>query len=60
MTTRTASYARKNIRQVLDMAQHEPVAITRKGEIVAYFVSPEMMDQLASLRRERKGESHKL
>jgi prevent-host-death family protein len=57
MTTKTASDARKKIRQVLDIAQHEPVAITRKGEIVAYFVSPEIMDQLTALRRERQGES---
>jgi len=52
MTTKTSSEARRHWRELLDAAQKAPVAITRKGVVVAYVISPRMMDELVEMRTE--------
>jgi prevent-host-death family protein len=56
MTIKTSSEARRHWRELLDDAQESPVAITRKGVVVAYVISSKMMDELMKMRTElRRG-----
>jgi prevent-host-death family protein len=50
VTIKTSAEARRNWRELLDLAQKSPVAITRKGVVVAYVISPKMMDELVKMR----------
>jgi prevent-host-death family protein len=49
---KTSSEARRQWRELLNVAQKSPVAITRKGAVVAYVISPKMMDELVKMRAE--------
>ncbi len=50
MIIKTSSEARQRLGETLDMAQREPVAITRHGQIVAY-VSPQLMEELRLIKQ---------
>ncbi len=52
MTIKTSSEARRHWRELLDVAQKAPVAISRKGVVVAYVISPKTMDELVKMRTE--------
>jgi prevent-host-death family protein len=52
MTIKTSIEARRRWRELLDVVQESPVAITRKGVVVAYVISPRMMDDLLKMRIE--------
>jgi prevent-host-death family protein len=54
MTIKAATDARRHWRELLDVAQESPVAITRRGVVVAYVISPKMMNELAKVRVELK------
>ena len=54
MTVKTSTEARRDWRELLDVAQKAPVVITRNGVVVAYVISPEMMDELVKMRAELK------
>jgi prevent-host-death family protein len=53
MIIKTSSEARRRLSEALDMAQREPVAITRHGKIVAYIISPQLMEEWISIKRQR-------
>jgi prevent-host-death family protein len=56
MTIKAATESRRHWRELLDSVQESPVAITRKGAVVAYVISPRMMEELAKTRIEvRRG-----
>lgn len=52
---KTSGDARRHWRELLDAAQKSPVAITRKGVVVAYVISPKMMDELVKMRTDLGG-----
>jgi prevent-host-death family protein len=54
MIIKTSTEARRHWHELLDVAQKSPVAITRKGVVLAYVISPKMMDELAKMRAELK------
>ena len=53
MITVTAMEAKNRFGQLLDTAQREPVAITRRGRVAAIMVSPKDMQDLLEARRNR-------
>jgi prevent-host-death family protein len=52
MIVKTSAEARRQWREVLDTAQKEPGAITRRGLIIAYVISAQMMDEFVKMRTE--------
>ena len=54
MLTNTSTEAQNNFGQLLDLAQREPVAITRHGRIVAYVISPAEMELILRERERRE------
>jgi prevent-host-death family protein len=53
MITITSVEAQNKFGQLLDTAQREAVAITRRGRPTAFVVSPQEMDELLDARRKR-------
>jgi prevent-host-death family protein len=53
MITMTSAVAQNKFGQLLDIAQREPVAITRHGRPTAFVVSPQEMEELLDARRRR-------
>lgn len=53
MLTVTSVEAQNRFGQLLDSAQREPVAITRRGRPAAYIISSQEMDELLEARRAR-------
>jgi antitoxin Phd len=53
MVTITSVEARKKFRQLMDMVQREPGAITRRGSPTAFVVSPREMEDVLDARRRR-------
>ena len=51
MPTVTSVEAQNRFGQLLDSAQREPVAITRRGRPAAYIISSQEMDELLEARR---------
>lgn len=49
----TVTAARKRLKGSIDLAQREPVALTRRGHAVAVLVSPQDFLDLADLCRRR-------
>lgn len=54
MVTKTSAEAQNNFGQLLDLAQREPVAITRHGRPAAYVVSPRDMEPIMRQRKRRQ------
>jgi prevent-host-death family protein len=54
MITRTAAEAQDQFGELLDTVEREPVAITRNGGTAAFMVSPQEMEELISVRENRK------
>jgi antitoxin Phd len=54
MVNVTLGEAKDKIGQLLETAQHEPVAILRHGVPAAFLVSPEEMEELLESRRIRE------
>lgn len=53
MLTITSVEAQNRFGQLLDSAQREPVAITRRGRPAAYIISPQEMNELQEARSAR-------
>jgi antitoxin Phd len=53
MITKTSAEAQNKFGQLLDLAQREPIAITRHGRPAAFLVSPRDMEDLMSARQKR-------
>lgn len=53
MITVTSVEAQNRFGQLLDMAQREPVTITRHGRAAAFMVSPQDMEELTNVRAKR-------
>ncbi len=53
MTTVTSVEAQNRFGQLLDMAQREPVTVTRHGRPAAFIVSPQDMEELLTVRERR-------
>ncbi len=53
MITMTSTQAQNRFGEVLDAAQREPVAITRRGRPLAYVISPEELQKLFASQDER-------
>ena len=53
MITVTSVEAQNRFGQLLDMAQREPVTITRHGRAAAFIVSPQDMEELTNVRAKR-------
>ena len=53
MISVTSVDAQNRFGQLLDMAQREPVTVTRHGRAAAFIVSPRDMDELLSVRAQR-------
>jgi prevent-host-death family protein len=53
MTTVTSVEAQNRFGQLLDMAQREPVTVTRHGRPAAFIVSPQDMEELLTVREQR-------
>ncbi len=53
MLTITSVEAQNRFGQLLDSAQREPIAITRRGRPAAYIISPQEMNELQEARRAR-------
>ncbi len=56
MVTKTSAEAQNQFGQLLDLAQREPVAITRHGRPAAYVVSPRDMEPIL-LEKERRAKA---
>jgi antitoxin Phd len=54
MVTKTSAEAQNNFGQLLDLAQREPVAITRHGRPAAFIVSPRDMEEILQEKERRK------
>ncbi len=50
MLTKTSAEAQNHFGQLLDLAQREPVAITRHGRPAAFVISPREMDEIQEVR----------
>ena len=53
MISITSVEAQNRFGQLLDMAQREPVTVTRHGRPAAFIVSPQDMDDLMNVRARR-------
>lgn len=53
MISVTSVDAQNRFGQLLDMAQREPVTVTRHGRAAAFIVSPRDMEELLSVRAQR-------
>ena len=53
MISVTSVDAQNRFGQLLDMAQREPVTVTRHGRAAAFIVSPRDMEDLLSVRAKR-------
>ena len=53
MISVTSVEAQNRFGQLLDMAQREPVTVTRHGRPAAFIVSPQDMDELMNVRVRR-------
>ena len=53
MISITSVEAQNRFGQLLDMAQREPVTVTRHGRPAAFIVSPQDMDELMNVRARR-------
>jgi len=53
MITKTSAEAQNKFGELLDLAQREPVAITRHGRPAAFMVSPRDMEDLMSIKERR-------
>lgn len=53
MITKTSAEAQNKFGELLDLAQREPVAITRHGRPAAYMISLRDMQELMSLKDRR-------
>ena len=53
MISITSVDAQNRFGQLLDMAQREPVTVTRHGRAAAFIVSPRDMEELLSVRARR-------
>ena len=53
MIRMTSAEARNRFRQLLDTAQREPVAITRRGRPAAFIISARDLEELLHARRRR-------
>ncbi len=53
MISVTSVDAQNRFGQLLEMAQREPVTVTRHGRAAAFIVSPRDMDDLLSVRARR-------
>jgi len=53
MKTLTSVEAQNRFGELLDTAQREPVAVTRRGRPVAFVVSPEDMREVMDARNRR-------
>jgi antitoxin Phd len=54
MITKTSAEAQNKFGQLLDLAQREPIAITRHGRPAAFLVSPRDMEPILRERERRK------
>jgi antitoxin Phd len=54
MITKSSAEAQNQFGQLLDLAQREPVAITRHGRPAAFVISAQEMDTFKALRDERR------
>jgi len=50
MISVTSVEAQNGFGKLLDMAQREPVTVTRHGRVAAFIVSPQDMDDLMNVR----------
>ena len=53
MITLTSDEAESHFGQLLDTVQREPVSITRNGQVAAFVVSPQDMQELQAARHNR-------
>lgn len=53
MVTKTSAEAQNKFGELLDLAQREPVAITRHGRPAAFVISPRDMEELESIKKRR-------
>ena len=53
MISVTSVEAQNGFGKLLDMAQREPVTVTRHGRPAAFIVSPQDMDELMNVRARR-------
>ena len=56
MVTKTSAEAQNNFGQLLDLAQREPVAITRHGRPAAFVISPRAMENLRAIQEAKRKE----
>jgi prevent-host-death family protein len=54
MITKTSAEAQNKFGQLLDLAQREPIAITRHGRPAAFIVSPRDMEVLMAMKANRR------
>ncbi|HTX77041.1 MAG TPA: type II toxin-antitoxin system prevent-host-death family antitoxin [Terracidiphilus sp.] len=54
MVVKTSAEAQNKFGELLDLAQREPVAITRHGRTAAFIISPRDMDEIINAREGRK------
>jgi antitoxin Phd len=54
MITKSSAEAQNQFGQLLDLAQREPVAITRHGRPAAFVISTQDMDSFRDLREEKR------
>jgi len=54
MLTKTSAEAQNHFGQLLDLAQREPIAITRHGRPAAFLVSPRDMEPILREKERRK------
>jgi prevent-host-death family protein len=54
MLTKTSAEAQNKFGQLLDLAQREPIAITRHGRPAAFLVSPRDMEPILREQERRK------
>lgn len=54
MITLTSTEAQNRFGEVLDIAQREPVTITRRGRPLAFIISPEELRKLFSDQKKRE------
>lgn len=54
MLTKTSAEAQNKFGELLDLAQREPVAITRHGRPAAFVISPREMENVQALKEAKR------
>jgi antitoxin Phd len=52
MITKSSTEVQNNFGEMLDIAQREPIAITRHGRIVAFMISARDMEEFFAMKKQ--------